>query len=163
MQRPPGYPQKGWEDGAPAAIVVDSSALSQTLLQSDQALVAAYVNARAAASRAGWLSPPHAPLTFLFSFPAPTCRASVLFELEEALIAERWRVGAAEAETKVVAAEVVRITRMLATVEGGITFDLSNARASPAAATLRDELQQLNIVHTPSAEVTSWRAVSPRR
>ena len=48
--RPPGSPQKGWEDGAPAAIVVDSSALSQTLLQSDQALVAAYVNARAAAA-----------------------------------------------------------------------------------------------------------------
>ena len=87
----------------------------------------------------------------------------MIFELEEALIAERRRVGAAEAETKVVAAEVVRITGMLATVEGGIAFDLSNAHASPAAATRRDQLRQLNIVHTPSAVVTSWRAVSPRR
>ena len=70
-----------------------------------------------------------------------------------------------------VAAEVVRITGMLATVEGGIKFDPSNARASPAAAARRDqlraaELRQLNVVHTPSAaaaEVTSWHAVSPRR
>ena len=87
----------------------------------------------------------------------------MLFELEEALIAERRRVGAAEAETKVVAAEVVRIMWMLATVEGGIKFDPSNARASSAAAARRDQLRQLNIVDTPSAEVTSWRAVSPRR
>ena len=56
----------------------------------------------------------------------------MVFELEEALIVERRRVGAAEAETKV-------------------------------AATRRDQLRQLNIVHMPSAEVTSWRAVSPLR